>query len=160
MDGRTQSENAKIIPHRPVVFCPAAAREQFDHLIERRSGKATSYTTLRAKIIAKQSSPPSHRDATSTPSFLSDWSRMICGPTAQRPSISASTTCTTADDGRTIGPRIRISRPDGGSARCNASRARALRKNSSPHTPPLTTFSTSHAISRQLKHTASYPPRR
>jgi hypothetical protein len=54
MDGRTQSENAKIIPHRPVVFCPAAAREQFDHLIERRSGKATSFTTLRAKIIANQ----------------------------------------------------------------------------------------------------------
>jgi transposase-like protein len=75
-------------------------------------------------------------------------------------SISASTTCTTADDGRTIGPRIRISRPDGGSARCNASRARALRKNSSPPTPPLTTFSTSNAISRQLKHTACSAPRR
>jgi transposase-like protein len=75
-------------------------------------------------------------------------------------SISASTTCTTADDGRTIGPRIRISRPDGGSARCNASRARALRKNSSPPTPPLTTFSMSNAISRQLKHTACYAPRR
>ena len=43
---------------------------------------------------------------------------------------------------------------------CNASRARALRKNSSPPTPPLTTFSTSNAISRQLKHTASYAPQR
>jgi putative transposase len=63
-------------------------------------------------------------------------------------------------DGKTIGSRIRISRPDGGSARCNASRARALHKNSSPPTPPLTTFSTSNAISRQLKPTASYAPRR
>jgi putative transposase len=86
--------------------------------------------------------------------------RMICDPTAQQPSISASTTCTTADDGRTIGRRIRINRPDGGSARCNASRARAPRKNSSQPTPPLTTFSTSNAISRQLDHTASYAPRR
>jgi hypothetical protein len=50
---------------------------------------------------------------------------MICGLTAQRPSISASTTCMTAGDGRTVAPRIRISRPDVGSARCNASRARA-----------------------------------
>jgi hypothetical protein len=38
------------------------------------------------------------------------------------PSYGAATldlgiaTCTTADDGRTIGPRIRISRPDGGTA--------------------------------------------
>jgi DDE domain len=84
--------------------------------------------------------------------------RMICGPTAQRPSISASTTCTTGGDGRTIGPRIRISRPDGGSARCNASRARAQPRSSSQPTPPSTTLSTSNAISRQLKHTAR--PRR
>ena len=40
-------------------------------------------------------------------------------------SLSASTTSTTAGDGRTIGPRIRISRPARGSAKCNASRARA-----------------------------------
>ena len=37
---------------------------------------------------------------------------------------------------------------------------RVLRKNSSPPTPPLTTFSTSNAISRQLSLTASYAPRR
>src|SRR5208282_504305 len=41
-------------------------------------------------------------------------------PTAQQPTISASTTGMTAGDGRTIGPKIRISRLDGGSARCNA----------------------------------------
>ena len=79
------------------------------------------------------------------------WPRpAICGPTAQQPSISGSTTGTTAGDGRTIGPRIRISRPDGGSARCNASRARAQPRSSSQSTPPSTTLSTSNAISRQL----------
>src|ERR1700745_803254 len=31
---------------------------------------------------------------------------------------------------------IRISRPDGGSAKCNASRSRVTRSNSSPPTPP------------------------
>src|SRR4029077_8461621 len=69
-----------------------------------------------------------------------------------------STPCVTAGDGRTIGPRIRISRPDGGSVRCNASRARAQPRSSSQPTPPSTTLSTSNAISRQLKHTAR--PRR
>jgi hypothetical protein len=51
-------------------------------------------------------------------------------------------------------PRIRISRPDGGSARCGAPRAPALRRNSSQPTPPCTTLSTSNAISRLLNHTA------
>ena len=61
---------------------------------------------------------------------------------------------------RTIGPRIRISRPDGGSARCNASRARAQPRSSSQPTPPPTTLSMSDAISRQLDLTACYAPRR
>jgi putative transposase len=64
-----------------------------------------------------------------------------------------------AGDGRTIGPRIRTSRPDGGSARCNASGARAQPRSSSQPTPPSTTLSTSNAISRQLKQTACYVPR-
>jgi transposase-like protein len=45
-------------------------------------------------------------------------------------------TCMIAGDGKIIGPRIRISRPDAGSARCNASRARAQRRSSSQPTPP------------------------
>ena len=45
---------------------------------------------------------------------LSDWSRMICGPTAQQPSISASTTCMTAGDGRTIGPEFASADPTAG----------------------------------------------
>jgi putative transposase len=63
-------------------------------------------------------------------------------------------------DGRTIEPRIRISRPDGESVKCNISRAPAQRKNSSQRTPPLTTFSTSNAISHQLNRTACSAPRR
>jgi transposase-like protein len=58
------------------------------------------------------------------------------------------------------GPRIRISRPDGGSARCSVSRAPAPRRNSSQPTPQFTTFSTSNAISRQHNHTARSAPRR
>jgi hypothetical protein len=49
--------------------------------------------------------------------------------------------------GLTIGPKIRISRPDDGSARCNVSRARAPPRSTSQLTPPLTTLSTSNAIS-------------
>jgi transposase-like protein len=44
-----------------------------------------------------------------------------------------------AGDGRTIGPRIRISRRDGGSARCSGSRVRVRRRNFSPRTPLSTT---------------------
>ena len=55
---------------------------------------------------------------------------------------------------------IRISRPDGGSAKCNASRARAPRRNSSQPTPPCITLSTSDGISHQLNHTACSAPRR
>ena len=83
----------------------------------------------------------------------------VCGPTAQPPSISASTTRTTAEDERTIGPRIHISRPDGGNARCNDLRAPAQRKSSSQPTPPRTTLSTSNGISPQLNHTACYAAR-
>ncbi len=95
-----------------------------------------------------------------TPSSLSGWSRTTYGRTARRPAISASNTCMSAGDGRTIGPRTRISRRDGGSARCNVSRALVLRRNSSQPTPPFTTHSTSNAISRQLDHTACYALRR
>ena len=61
---------------------------------------------------------------------------------------------------RTIGPRIRISRRDGGSARCNASRAQAQPRSSCQPTPPRTTLSTSNATSRQLNLTACHAPRR
>src|ERR1700733_7039996 len=61
---------------------------------------------------------------------------------------------------RTIGLRIRISRPDDGSARCTASRAPAPRRDSSQPTPPCTTLLTFNAISRQPNHTACYAPRR
>jgi hypothetical protein len=39
--------------------------------------------------------------------------------------LSASNACISAGDAGTIGPKIRISGPDGGSARCNVSRARS-----------------------------------
>jgi hypothetical protein len=124
-----------------------AEGEVLDVLVQSKRNKHAALKLMR-KLLRKYAS------------FPSDWSRMICGPTAQRPSNSASTTCTSADDGRTIGPRIRISRPDGGSARCNALRVWAQPRSSSQPTPPLTTLSTSNAISRQLDHTACSAPRR
>ena len=63
-------------------------------------------------------------------------------------------------DGGTIGPKIRISRPDDGSAKCDVSRALALRRNSFQPTPPFTIFSTSNAISYQLNRTACSAPQR
>ncbi len=56
-------------------------------------------------------------------SIADDLSRTTCGRMARQPANSGSRAATSAVGGRTIGPRIRISRPDEGSARCNASRA-------------------------------------
>src|SRR5271166_4997998 len=59
-----------------------------------------------------------------------------------------------------VEPRIRTSRPDGGSARCSASRAPAPRKSFFQPTPPSTTHSTSNAISAQPGRIARFAPRR
>jgi putative transposase len=67
--------------------------------------------------------------------------------------------CRHEGDGRTIELRIRISRPDGGSARRSGSRAPALRRNSCPAMLPSTTLSMSNAISLQPKRTGCYAPR-
>jgi tetratricopeptide (TPR) repeat protein len=61
--------------------------------------------------------------------------------------------------GRTTGLRILISPLDEGSARCNASRARAQHKDFSPLTPPSSTPSTSNATSPPLLN-APHLPRR
>ena len=62
--------------------------------------------------------------------------------------------------GRTTAPRIRISRPDAGSARCSPSRARAQRKDFSPLTLPSSTPSTSNATSLPLQRIALSARRR
>jgi transposase-like protein len=58
---------------------------------------------------------------------------------------------------RTVGPRTHINRPDGGRARCSASRAPAPRRNSSQPTQPCTTPSPSNAS--HLSSTTSRAPR-
>jgi hypothetical protein len=56
-------------------------------------------------------------------------------------------------DGATIARRIRINRPDDGSARCKGSKALDRRKDFSQPTPQPTTLSTSNVISPQQERT-------
>src|SRR5664279_1308885 len=65
-----------------------------------------------------------------------------------------------AVDGATIERRIRISRPDDENARCKVSRVRVQPKDFSQRTQPLTTLSTSSAISPQQERTEPSGPRR
>jgi hypothetical protein len=83
-----------------------------------------------------------------------------CARMPPPPMILALAPAMSAVGGRTIAPRIRISRPDAGSARCSASRARAQRKDFSPLTLPSSTLSTSNATSLPLQRIAFSAPRR
>ena len=76
--------------------------------------------------------------------------------TAPRSGSLGSNAGTSEGDGRTIEPRIRISRRGGGSARCSGSRARVQPRNFFPPTPPSTTLSTSNAISSPPTRTARF----
>ena len=66
-----------------------------------------------------------------------------------------STPGMSAGDGRTIELRIRISRRDGGSARCSGSNRPDQPKSFFPHMPPSTTPLTFNAISRPATRSAS-----
>jgi transposase-like protein len=98
-----------------------AEGEVLDVLVQSRRNKHAALKLMR-KLLKKYASAPDR--------LVTDDLRSY----APRPAISASSTCMSAAGGRTIGPRIRISRPDGGSARCSASRARAPRRDSSQPT--------------------------
>ena len=124
-----------------------AEGEVLDVLVQSKRDKLAALKLMR-KLLKKYAFAPER--------LVTDHLRS----TARRPALSASNTCMSAAGGRTIGPRTRISRPDGGSARCNVSRAPAPRRNSSQPTAPSTTLSTSNAISRQLNRTACYATRR
>src|SRR3979411_3256075 len=66
---------------------------------------------------------------------------------AVQPVILGSQNATSAVNGATTEPRIRINRPDDENARCRVSRVRVQPKNFSQPTQPPTTLSTSNAIS-------------
>ena len=85
---------------------------------------------------------------------------MICARMLPPPMILGLAPAMSAGGGRTTAPRIRISRPGAGSARCSASRARAQRKDFSPLTLPSSTPSTSNATSLPLQRIALSAPRR
>ena len=61
---------------------------------------------------------------------------------------------------RTIGPRIRINRHDGASAKCSGSNRPDQPSASCPFTPPFTTRSTSSVISHPAARFASYETKR
>src|ERR1700730_18957117 len=71
-----------------------------------------------------------------------------------------SQNATSAVNGATTEPRIHINRPDDENARCRVSRVRVPPKNFSQPTQPLTTLSTSNAISPPQKRTEPSGPRR
>src|ERR1700730_2265434 len=77
-----------------------------------------------------------------------------------QPVILGSQNATGAVNGATTEPRIRINRPDDENARCRVSRVRDQPKNFSQPTQPLTTLSTSNAISPPQKRTEPSGPRR
>src|ERR1700726_1583180 len=70
-----------------------------------------------------------------------------------QPVILGSQNATSAVNGATTEPRIRINRRDDENARCRVSRVRVQPKNFSQLTQPLTTPSTSNAISPPQKRT-------
>src|SRR5690348_5540482 len=73
-------------------------------------------------------------------SLRSGWSRTTCdfyGAAVCR-SLGSNATMS-EDDGRTIGPKIRISRRGDGSEICSGSRARVQLRDFFPYTPPPTT---------------------
>src|ERR1700730_14463876 len=74
--------------------------------------------------------------------------------------ILGSQNATSAVNGATTEPRIHINRPDDENARCRVSRVRVQPKNFSQPTQPLTTLSTSNAISPPQKRTEPSGPRR
>ena len=90
------------------------------------------------------------------PSSRSGWLPTICDHTAPRSVFLGSNAGMSAGDGRTIEPRIRISRHDGGRARWSGSRARVQPRNFCQRVPPSTTSSTSNVISLQPKRTARF----
>src|ERR1700726_2510692 len=77
-----------------------------------------------------------------------------------QPVILGSQNATSAVNGATTEPRIRINRPDDENARCRVSRVRVQPKNFSQPPQPLPTLSTSNAISPLQKRTEPSGPRR
>jgi hypothetical protein len=87
-------------------------------------------------------------------------SQMICVLTGPQQVILESQSVMNGVDGATIERRIRISRPDDENARCRVSNVRVQPKDFSQRTQPLTTLSTSNAISPQQERTEPSGPRR
>src|SRR5208282_4932373 len=88
------------------------------------------------------------------PSFLSDWSQTTCDRTAPRSESLGSNAGMSAGDGRTTELRIRISRHDGGNARCSGSRVRVQPRNFFPHAAVYNTFNVQRHLTSAQTHRA------
>jgi transposase-like protein len=111
-----------------------AEGEVLDVLVQSKRNKHAALKLMR-KLLKKYSFVPDR--------LITDDLRLYGAAAA----ISGSRAAMSVVDGKTIGPRIRISRPDGGSTRCNASRALAQPRGFSPCTQLSTTFLTSNVTS-------------
>jgi putative transposase len=114
-----------------------AEGEVLDVLVQSKRNKHAALNLMR-KLLKKYAYAPGR--------LVTDDLRSYSAAARDLGMISASSACISAGDGRTIGPRIRICRPDGGSARCNVSRAPDLPRNSSQYTPQSSTLLASNAI--------------
>jgi hypothetical protein len=121
--------------------------EVLDLLVQRRRDKAAAVKLVR-KLLKKQGFAPEV---------------LVTDKLALTERQSPKSACRRATSGacaRTIGPRIRINRHDGASARCSDSNRRDQPSASCPFTPPSTTLSTSSVISLPAARSASSEKKR
>ena len=122
--------------------------EVLDLLVQRRRDKAAAVKLMR-KLLKKQGFAPDV--------LVTDKLRSLRGGKVRNRIVGSPPPGLTQ---RTIGPRIRISRHDGASARCSVSNRPDQPNNSCPFTPPSKTRSTSSAISHPAARSASSETKR
>ena len=121
--------------------------EVLDLLVQQRRDKAAAVKLMRT-LLKKQGFAPDVLVTDQLRSYGAAKSEMGCR-------LAMSRAC-----GRTIGPRIRISRRDDANARCSGSNRPDQPNGSCPFMPPSTTRSTSSAISRPATRSASSETKR
>src|SRR5271165_2324613 len=131
---------------RPVTALPRLSLSvSFEALVQAKRNTHAA-PKLRRKLLNNYA-------IVSEPSVADDLRSEGAGPPSE------SKAAMNAGDERTIGRKVRVSRPDAANARRSASRAPVPRRDSDRPTPPHSTPSTSNTLSPRLKHALALPPR-